>query len=81
MRLFLLFSALLAALTGVGASARAAEMPAVEQRASAAAEASVAVVATLAARVRLADRTAAPRALASQVVAARVPLYQDRLLE
>lgn len=81
MRLFLLFSALLAALTGVGASARAAEMPAVEQRASAAAEASVAVVATLAARVRLANRSAAPRMLQPQVGVARSPLYQDRLRE
>lgn len=81
MRLILLFSALLAALTGVSASARAAESPAVEQRAAAAQQAAVAVVATLrSAAVAIARRdvSAAGTALS---LPAPAPLYQDRLLE
>ena len=81
MRLILLFSALLAALTGVSASARAAESPAVEQRAAAAQEAAVAVVAILGAETHAVARSETPAAPAALALPAFAPLYQDRPLE
>ena len=81
MRLILLFSALLAALTGVSASARAAESPAVEQRAAAVQEAAVAVVAILGSVTRAVARRETPAAAAPLALPAFAPLYQDRPLE
>lgn len=81
MRLILLFSALLAALTGVTASARTAETPAVEQRAAAAKQAVVAVVATLRGAAVAVSRRDVPAAGKAWSLPASAPLYQDRLLE
>lgn len=81
MRLILLFSALLAALTGVSVGARAAEAPAVEQRAAAASEAAVAVVATLGATAHVSPDAAAPTTRLVPVIAARPELYRDRRRE
>lgn len=81
MRLILLFSALLAALTGVSASARAADAPALEQRAGAAQQAAVAVVATLSGAAAAVTRRDAPARGTALVLTASAPLYQDRLRE
>lgn len=81
MRLILLFSALLAALTGVGASARAAAMPAVEQHSAAAQEATVLVAATFRAATHRARHHVLPAPTAVFAVEALAPLYQDKPLE
>lgn len=81
MRLILLFSALLAALTGVGASARAAQPAQVEQSAATAAEATVAVAALIGTAFRHTTLTAAPASAGPRPLLPAPELYRDRLRE